>query len=261
MLAEGVRRPRLRPSIPPFPRPRSPASTTSSASTPSGPSRPRPRRAGSGASPRPRAAWDSQASFEEAALREDPQTRDRAGALMARYAAGFPAGYRDLYDASETVPDIVEMEDVGPDRPVAIRAYRYADEPASTFRFELYRWKEAAALADVLPILDNMGLKALVEEGFKPSPGAAHAIRPTPFGRTSSPWPTPAARRSTSTGSRRRSKRRSSPSGTGGPRTTVSTGWWSSLASPGARRPCCGPWRAIASSPGSSPARSCSRRR
>jgi glutamate dehydrogenase len=108
-------------------------------------------------------SWESKL---EALLRETPETRDRAGALMARYAAGFPPGYRDLYDASETVPDIVEMERVGPDHPVDIRAYRYADEPASTFRFELYRWREAAALADVLPILDNMGLKALVEEGF-----------------------------------------------------------------------------------------------
>ena len=108
-------------------------------------------------------SWDSKL---EALLRETPETRDRAGALMARYAAGFPPGYRDLYDASETVPDIVEMERVGPERPVAIRAYRYADDPDTGFRFELYRWRESAALADVLPILDNMGLKALVEEGF-----------------------------------------------------------------------------------------------
>ena len=108
-------------------------------------------------------SWESKL---EALLRETLETRDRAGALMARYAAGFPPGYRDLYDASETVPDIIEMEEVGPDRPVAIRAYRYAGDPAEGFRFELYRWQDAAALADVLPILDNMGLKALVEEGF-----------------------------------------------------------------------------------------------
>ena len=108
-------------------------------------------------------SWDSKL---EALLRETPETRDRAGALMARYAAGFPPGYRDLYNAAETVPDIIAMERVGPDRPVAIRAYRYANDPPTGFRFELYRWRDSAALADVLPILDNMGLKALVEEGF-----------------------------------------------------------------------------------------------
>jgi glutamate dehydrogenase len=119
-------------------------------------------------------SWDSKL---EAALREDPATEGRVGALMARYAAGFPPGYRDLYDASETVPDIVEMEEVGPERPVAIRAYRYDRDPRSGFRFELYRWNEAAALADVLPILDNMGLKAMVEEGFPvPRAGKPHDL-------------------------------------------------------------------------------------
>jgi glutamate dehydrogenase len=108
-------------------------------------------------------SWESRL---DAGLRAAPETAARAGALMARYAAGFPPGYRDLYDASETVPDIVEMEDIGPGQPVGIRAYRHPDDPASSFRFELYRWQEAAALADVLPILDNMGLKAMVEEGF-----------------------------------------------------------------------------------------------
>ncbi|HEX4199166.1 MAG TPA: NAD-glutamate dehydrogenase [Caulobacteraceae bacterium] len=108
-------------------------------------------------------SWESRL---EAGLRAAPETAARAGALMARYAAGFPPGYRDLYDASETIPDIVEMEAIGPDRPVGIRAYRHPGDPASCFRFELYRWQEAAALADVLPILDNMGLKAMVEEGF-----------------------------------------------------------------------------------------------
>ncbi|HZC15722.1 MAG TPA: NAD-glutamate dehydrogenase, partial [Caulobacteraceae bacterium] len=116
-------------------------------------------------------SWESRL---EAGLRASPETAGRAGALMARYAAGFPPGYRDLYDASETVPDIVEMEAIGPDRPVGIRAYRHPDDPVSGFRFELYRWRQAAALADVLPILDNMGLKAMVEEGF-PIPRAGDA--------------------------------------------------------------------------------------
>ncbi len=114
-------------------------------------------------------SWDSRL---EAALRQTPETQVRAGALMARYAAGFPAGYRDLYGAVDAVADIAQMETVGPDRPVAIRAYRHAGDPPSAFRFELYRWNEPAALAAVLPILDNMGLKALVEEGF-PIPRAS----------------------------------------------------------------------------------------
>jgi glutamate dehydrogenase len=39
-----------------------------------------------------------------------------------------------------------------------------------TFRFKLYRPGAAAPLADVLPILEHMGLKALIEDGFKVLP-------------------------------------------------------------------------------------------
>ena len=121
-------------------------------------------------------SWSSKL---EAALRADPRAKAQAQALMERYAAGFPAGYRDLYDAAEAVTDIAVMETLGPDRPVTVRAFRHADEAPGAFRFKLYRWKDAAALAEVLPILDNMGLKALVEEGFAvPRGGRRTPIEP-----------------------------------------------------------------------------------
>ncbi len=107
--------------------------------------------------------WESKL---EAALRADPATEPQAADLMARYAAGFPAGYRDLTGAPEAVGDILIMEGIGPDHPVAVRAHHRDGDPPATIRLKLYRWNEAAALAEVLPILDNMGLKALVESGF-----------------------------------------------------------------------------------------------
>src|SRR5690606_20620160 len=39
-------------------------------------------------------------------------------------------------------------------------------DEAVCFRFKLYRPGAAAPLADVLPILEHMGLKAIIEEGF-----------------------------------------------------------------------------------------------
>jgi glutamate dehydrogenase len=88
-----------------------------------------------------------------------------AADLMRRYAGAFPPGYRDLYDADEALADIGAIEADMPD-PVRIRAYRTADETKLQFRFKLYRENEAAPLSDVLPILENMGLKALIEEGM-----------------------------------------------------------------------------------------------
>jgi glutamate dehydrogenase len=108
-------------------------------------------------------SWESKL---ETALRADLATEVRAGYLLARYAAGFPPGYRDLNSAVEAVADIDVMETIGTDHPIAVRAYRREDDAPSVVRLKLYRLTEAARLADVLPILDNMGLKALSENGF-----------------------------------------------------------------------------------------------
>ncbi len=102
----------------------------------------------------------------EAALRADPAAHARAGELYARYQSAFPPGYRDLYDAAEALRDIALIETLAPGEPARVRACRRPEDSARRFRFKLYRPGQAAPLAAVLPILEHMGLEALVEEGF-----------------------------------------------------------------------------------------------
>ncbi|USQ95840.1 NAD-glutamate dehydrogenase [Caulobacter sp. RL271] len=104
----------------------------------------------------------------EAAVREG-QT-GRVVQILNRYAGAFPPGYRDQYDADEALADIQVIDDLAEGEAVRVRAFRRPDDSAVTFRFKLYRPGAAAPLADVLPILEHMGLKALIEEGFKVSP-------------------------------------------------------------------------------------------
>ena len=108
-------------------------------------------------------SWREQLSD---ALHADAEWMDRAGELMRRYAEAFPPGYRDLYDGPEALRDIAVLESLRADDPVRVRAYRDPTDPPALFRFKLYRATTAVALADVLPILDNMDLKGLAEEGF-----------------------------------------------------------------------------------------------
>ncbi|MEJ0047222.1 MAG: hypothetical protein WDN04_14735 [Rhodospirillales bacterium] len=89
---------------------------------------------------------------------------------LARYIDAFPPGYRDHYDAAEALADIEVIEPMGAQEPVRVRAFRRANDPSTTFRFKLYRPGAAAPLADVLPVLDHMGLKALIEEGHLLAP-------------------------------------------------------------------------------------------
>jgi glutamate dehydrogenase len=109
--------------------------------------------------------WDDRF---EAIVREG--ATGRVAQLLARYAGAFPPGYRDQYDADEAVADIQVIDDLAEDEAVRVRAFRRAGDSAVTFRFKLYRPGAAAPLADVLPILEHMGLKALIEDGFKVSP-------------------------------------------------------------------------------------------
>ncbi|MBO9707209.1 MAG: NAD-glutamate dehydrogenase [Caulobacter sp.] len=110
--------------------------------------------------------WDDRF---EAAVR-DGGAPGRVAETLARYAGAFPPGYRDQYDAAEALADIAVIDDLADGEPVRVRAFRRAGDDALTFRFKLYRPGAAAPLADVLPILEHMGLKALIEDGFKVSP-------------------------------------------------------------------------------------------
>ena len=104
----------------------------------------------------------------EAAVREGQA--GRVAQVLSRYAGAFPPGYRDQYDAEEALADIEVIDSLAEGETVRVRAFRRSDDDAVTLRFKLYRPGAAAPLADVLPILEHMGLKALIEDGFKVSP-------------------------------------------------------------------------------------------
>jgi glutamate dehydrogenase len=107
----------------------------------------------------------------ESAIYACPATAAKAQALLSAYDGAFPIGYRDHYDGGEALADLIAVEQLGPDDQVTVRAFRVASDSPLQFRFKLYRRGEApAALARVLPVLEDMGLSALVEEGFRISP-------------------------------------------------------------------------------------------
>ena len=102
----------------------------------------------------------------DAATRASGRPTAEVSDILARYAQAYPAGYRDRYDAAEALADLAVIESLEASESVRVRAYRRAGDSKTRFRFKLYRPGAPAPLADVLPILENMGLKAMVETGF-----------------------------------------------------------------------------------------------
>jgi glutamate dehydrogenase len=107
----------------------------------------------------------------EAAARAGGVAPGLVADILTRYADAFPAGYRDQYDAAEALADLNVIEGMTPAPPTGagslhIRAYRRPGDAKTQFRFKLYRAGEAVPLAEVMPILEHMGLKAAAEDGF-----------------------------------------------------------------------------------------------
>jgi glutamate dehydrogenase len=107
----------------------------------------------------------------ESVVRARLPERAEPGRILAVWFAAFPLGYRDRYDADEGLTDLLAAEALDREGAVAVRAFREPGDSALRFRFKLYRRGHAPArLAAVLPILADMGLSALSEEGFALAP-------------------------------------------------------------------------------------------
>jgi glutamate dehydrogenase len=103
----------------------------------------------------------------ESAVRSKVADAASAARLLATWREAFPIGYRDRYDGEEALIDATAMEALGADGQISVRAFRTSYDSPLQFRFKLYRrGAEPAHLSRVLPILGDMGLAALVEDGF-----------------------------------------------------------------------------------------------
>ncbi|RYF95410.1 MAG: NAD-glutamate dehydrogenase [Caulobacteraceae bacterium] len=91
---------------------------------------------------------------------------------LARWSGAFSGGYRDFYGAEEALADLREIDAMG-DQDFSVRAFRQVGDSALRFRFKLYHRGGHLPLADVTPILEHMGLRALIEDAFELAPQGA----------------------------------------------------------------------------------------
>ena len=97
--------------------------------------------------------------------------------LARRYRRAFPPGYRDAFSGRDAVGDVREVEAVlGGEKPVSIHLYRPHDAPDSRIALKIGVPDAPAPISDILPILENMGLRVVAEH--------PHEITPAGSGRT-----------------------------------------------------------------------------
>ncbi|MHA7841481.1 MAG: NAD-glutamate dehydrogenase [Gammaproteobacteria bacterium] len=83
-----------------------------------------------------------------------------------RYAKAFPAGYKENILPSIAILDIKYLELLDNDDALAMRFYDSENATEREISFKLFRKTRPLPLSDVLPILENMGLRVLREQPY-----------------------------------------------------------------------------------------------
>ena len=81
----------------------------------------------------------------------------------ARFAKAFPASYSEYYKPHTAISDIIQMGKLSKDNPLEMLFYKPVSKGPAALRLKLFHAEYPIALSDVLPTLENMGLRVLGE--------------------------------------------------------------------------------------------------
>ncbi len=98
--------------------------------------------------------------------------------LLAKYRGAFSDGYAVTFPISRALEDIARVERLGPSLPVAIDFYREPGTPAERFRAAVYRFGEPISLSERVPVLENLGFRAIDERSYQINPRLAGGMQP-----------------------------------------------------------------------------------
>jgi glutamate dehydrogenase len=98
----------------------------------------------------------------------DAHGEEEGTRLLTAYGAAMPAGYQAQVTAREAVPDIDRLEQLARgETDLAMSLYRSLEHDGGMLCLKLARKDHTIALSDVLPVLENMGLRAIQEQPYE----------------------------------------------------------------------------------------------
>jgi len=95
--------------------------------------------------------------------------------LLQRYQDAFPAGYQEEFSAALAVRDIVALEKLRQGRALEMDLYRIPGDAPYTLRLRVYQPRDPIPLSDILPMLENMGLRVIAERPYRLKLAEGHA--------------------------------------------------------------------------------------
>ncbi|HYP85485.1 NAD-glutamate dehydrogenase [Variovorax sp.] len=94
----------------------------------------------------------------------------RGNALLRRFGAAFPPGYRDEFPARAAVHDIALIDQLDDARPLGMNLYRPLEAPPGELRFKLLVRGAPLVLSTSLPMMEHLGMKVLDEHPHRIAP-------------------------------------------------------------------------------------------
>lgn len=83
--------------------------------------------------------------------------------LFKKYRDAFAASYKETYTSYEAVNDIKEMESLAPDNTLGMRFTAFSVRENDLLSLKLFHSETIIFLSEVMPILENMGLRVIGE--------------------------------------------------------------------------------------------------
>jgi glutamate dehydrogenase len=97
----------------------------------------------------------------------DTLGEERGSTLARNYTDAFPASYKDRFEARTAVRDIQAIGTLDEGREIDITFSRDIEDPENCLRFKLFHLDEIITLSDLIPILENMGVRVIGEHPYE----------------------------------------------------------------------------------------------
>ena len=91
---------------------------------------------------------------------------EQGNRLLHNYRYAFTSAYREHFGPASAVYDIQRIEALGEDKPITMSFYRVLEQSSELLRFKLFNAGEPLVLSDVIPVLENLGMRVVGEHPY-----------------------------------------------------------------------------------------------
>lgn len=123
-------------------------------------------------------SWDDE--FTESIL--DYYGEEKGNALIEQYNQAFPSSYKEYYPPRTGLHDLRYIENLTGENLLELNFFKPIDDLSCQVRLKVYQLNSTIPLSDVLPILENMGLRVISERPYEVKLGDSRSAWINDFG-------------------------------------------------------------------------------